>query len=840
MHALSDVLTTLGALRPLLASQQLSSSVPISPEQERLKREIEGVLKFGSAIHSAIQHGVQLALHVVISLGKLVFVVGLVFALLWVVLKEAGPLLAQRLHRRPLSALRIVPAAQGSYQPENWIRFYRALYIMATPAWKRLGFGQPWIALEFQSRGGRVVARCWYPKDLEGLLRVALNLALPGAELIPEVEAPVMPRTPAARARLRLWRDPLYPLGQPRADGLSAAISALAGGDGIVQLTLAPDVGWERRAAHRVAQLSGADPKDNLVFMLIREFFDFIFDLCFPSREPVRSAPLQSSRRPQLQPLPATDKAYVQCWKADVRLCCWASASGAAKHALRPVLAGYQTLDGANGLRSQRVWWRHFFDRALAARLGPGRGNVVLTAEEMAELFHLPLIGIPMDTAQVRLAPDRLVSESGSMLCRLEDGSGRAVRISQADRRHHLHALGPTGSGKSTLLLNLALQDIEAGIGVGVLDPKGDLIRDLLERIPERHADRLVLVDPSRRERPIGLNVLDCDDSSQRELVCDGVTTIFRKSYERFWDPRTDDILRATLLTLLREPKATLCEVPLLLLNQSVRARLTKNLDDPVGLKPFWEEYEALAEGHRLQMIGPVLNKLRTMLLRPTVRNVLGQSRSTVDLIDHGGILFVNLAKGALGEDTSRLLGSFVVARLWQAALGRAARPEAWRPDFNLYLDEFHNYLNLPQSLDDVLAEARAYRFNLSLANQHLGQLTKSTRQAVETNARTRVVFQCGQDDARYLAREFLPLSELDLQSLGRFQAAVRLCVNGHSEPPFTGVTESAPPSRGEAHAAQLAEVSLSRHGRPRVEVEAEIEARLVSFGLRGGFREIA
>jgi hypothetical protein len=139
-----------------------------------------------------------------------------------------------------------------------------------------------------------------------------------------------------------------------------------------------------------------------------------------------------------------------------------------------------------------------------------------------------------------------------------------------------------------------------------------------------------------------------------------------------------------------------------------------------------------------------------------------------------------------------------------------------------------------------VLAEARAYRLNLSLANQHLGQLRESTRQAVETNARTRVVFQCGQEDARHLAREFRPLREHDLQSLGRFQAAIRLCVDGHTEAPFTGITESSPLSRGEAHAAGLVEVSLSRYGRPRLDVEAEIEGRLIGFGVRGGFKEIA
>ena len=284
--------------------------------------------------------------------------------------------------------------------------------------------------------------------------------------------------------------------------------------------------------------------------------------------------------------------------------------------------------------------------------------------------------------------------------------------------------------------------------------------------------------------------------------------------------------------------------MPLLLLNRDVRARLTKNLGDPVGLKPFWQEYEAQTEGQRLQMVGPVLNKLRTFLMRPTVRNVLGQSRSTIDLrevIDGGGILLVNLAKGAIGEETSRLVGSFVMSRIWQAALARASRPEAWRPDFNLYLDEFHNYLHLPQSIDDVLAEARSYRLNLTMANQHLAQPCTSPPDRRLPPTRERASFSsAGRMTHTRWPRDFEPLALHQLQSLDRFQIAVRLSVDGHTRPPFTGTTLPAPPGLGEEHAARVAAASLDRYGRPVAEVEAEIIGRLGRFGAAGGFKEIA
>jgi hypothetical protein len=233
---------------------------------------------------------------------------------------------------------------------------------------------------------------------------------------------------------------------------------------------------------------------------------------------------------------------------------------------------------------------------------------------------------------------------------------------------------------------------------------------------------------------------------------------------------------------------------------------------------------------------GPLLYKLRAVLLRRNIRNILGQPRSTIDLaetMDRGGILLISLAKGLMGEETSQLMGAMLFARLWQTALARADRPEERRPDFTLYADEFWSYLTMPQNLGDVLVQARKYHMGLVLANQHLGQLGSAIREALTANARTRVLFQTGQDDARELAREFEPLTAYDLRNLQANQVAVRLCVNRRTQPPFTGTTRPAPGSLGEDHARELVELVLSRYGRPRAAVEAEIERRLHAKGLQ-------
>ncbi len=732
----------------------------------------------------------------------------------------------------------IVPPRESTWDPAAWVAFFRILFGMSAPWWKRLVVGQPWVALEFWAASGRVAARCWFPERLEALMRSLFATTLPGAEIRSGIRETLT--QPAARSRLGLWREVLYPLGQPKIDVLRGILGALSSAEsGVIQVVISPDVGWQGRARKTLSRLAGAPSSVGLVAGVPTKLLDLFFGWMLPNPPAAEQDPSRSHPRDQ----PPADKATQPGYRVEVRLRVSGPTSGSAKQAMQAFTAAFRPLDGANGLRPARVWFPHRFDRQLMHRHPPGTQGLVLIAEELVHLFHLPCAGVAMDVAPVRMAPTRLSGHGDKVVCFVQDGRHTSATISQADCRQHVHVVGPTGSGKSTLLLNLALDDIHAGRGVGVIDPKGDLVRAVLERIPQQDAARVVLIDPSYREQPVGLNVLECADPDLHEVVCDAVVTIFKKTYERFWGPRTDDILRAALLTLLRHPGTTLCEVPLLLLRPEARRTFTHGLHDPVGLGPFWEEYERTAEGQRLQWVGPLLNKLRSVLLRRTVRNVLGQSESTVDIshaIDQNGILLVSLAKGLLGEETSRLFGSFLVARIWQAALARADRPEAWRPDFNLYLDEFQNYLHLPQSLDEVLVEARGYRLGLVLANQHLGQLQSSTREALASNARTRIVFQCGQEDARYLAREFDPLTERDLRHLERFQVAARLCLDGRTEPPFTGVTRPMPDSLGDRHASWMVGAVLARSGRPRAVVEAEIADRLRARGLVEGEEDAA
>ena len=455
-----------------------------------------------------------------------------------------------------------------------------------------------------------------------------------------------------------------------------------------------------------------------------------------------------------------------------------------------------------------------------------------LNAAELGMLLGIPTGGVALPGLRFggsrQLAPSVDIARVGRVVAQSTfPGAERPLALSVPDSLHHLHVIGPTGVGKSTLLLGLIAQDMVAGRGVVVIDPKGDLAADVLDRVPRDRASDVVVLDPSDADYPVGLNLLAAPAGAQ-ELVVDQLVGTLANLWRSSWGPRTDDVLRAALLTLVGHPGMTLCEVPLLLGDAGLRRRLVGRVDDPVALGPFWSWYEALSEAERAQVIGPVLNKLRAFLLRRSLRNVLGQADAKLDLaevLSQGRILIVPLRKGVLGEEAAALFGSLLIARLWQTAMARAAvAPEQRRPVF-LYVDEMQDYLHLPTSIADVLAQARGLGLGLTLAHQHLGQLPAPLKEAVLANARSRVIFQTASADAQRLGREVAPyLTPADIHGLGPFEVVLSLAVGSRTAPPATGRTVPPPPLTGMAEAALIA--SRSRYGRPRAEVEAVIRKR--------------
>ena len=459
--------------------------------------------------------------------------------------------------------------------------------------------------------------------------------------------------------------------------------------------------------------------------------------------------------------------------------------------------------------------------RELTACVGWPIGNPVLTGVTYSGVRQLP----PALGTRVRAN-----STGGRVTGRSTyPGDESLLGLTAEAGLRHLLALGPTGVGKSTVLANLALQDIQAGRGVVVIDPgaKGDLVRDIADRIPEHRLDDVVWLDPND-DRPVGLNVLG---GSNHELAVDGITHLIHELWSAHWGPRTADVLHHALLTLSRHRGMTLCELPPLLLNTSFRRQLlTGTAQDTLGVGPFWAWFEALSDAERATVVGPVLNKLRAFTQRESIRGVIGQSEGfdLLEVFTKRRILLVNLASGQIGSEAAQLLGALVLNQLWLAITIRSSLPaERRRPTF-VYIDEFQQLLRLPLDLSDALVQARGLGVGFVLASQHTGQWTPSVKAAVLANVRSKIVFGLSRTDASLLAPELgSGLTSEDLQALDAYETYQQLHVPGAQT--RTSSARTLPLISSLHSGRKVRELSRQRFGKPRTEVDAELLARRTS-----------
>lgn len=401
--------------------------------------------------------------------------------------------------------------------------------------------------------------------------------------------------------------------------------------------------------------------------------------------------------------------------------------------------------------------------------------------------------------------------------------SGSAARLSHADRRRHVYLIGKTGTGKSTLLYNFMMSDLARGHGFALLDPHGDLAEAVADSVPARRTNDVIYLDPSDLAFPVGLNPIAGVEPDRRPLVAAHIVATFQHIWGNSWGPRLEYILTNALRLLLDAPGSTLLGLPRLLSDERYRNRLLAQSRDPV-VRGFWtHEFAAYAERFQMEAIAPVQNKVGTLLSPPAIRNMLGQSRSGIDIrrvMDDGHILIVNLSKGRLGEAPAHLLGAFLATAFAQAAETRADVPEAERRDFTLYADEFQNFAT--DSFAAILSEARKYRLALVLAHQFLGQLPPLLRQAVIGNAGSVIVFRVGAEDAPLLAAELGVPNPTALTEIANFSAWSKVM---QDDLPIEAHHIQMLPAQSTV-AARLTAIrnrTRARHARPREAVENRI-----------------
>jgi hypothetical protein len=729
--------------------------------------------------------------------------------------------------------------------------------------WTRLVYGSPHVAWEYTWAARTLTIRVWVPGTIPpGAVEAAVAAAWPGATTSTVPAADPIPPGVGEQAGGALWPQDcdVLPLRTDHdTDPLRALLAAGAGighrEHACVQILARPAHPRRVAAARRAATTGpggavarpGADATARLlaaVTRLVVEPLMWLAEVFLPGSARGRAGgtpPTTAGRAVDARRDPVADahrravaeKAVnVPHFEVAVRYAVASTVAESPNRAadrqrrqrVRDRLAGLAhslasaaaTYTRPNRLRRMRM--PHPVAVLAGRRL---RRGFLATVEELAALAALPQdLAVPgLDRARAKAMPAPAAIPAGGrgvkVLGRAQLG-GHAVGLAAVDARQHVHLVGKTGTGKSTLLLNMVLADVHARRGVVVVDPRGDLVLDILDRLPAEAADRLVLIDPDQ-PHPACFNPLATSEGGDAHLAVDNIVGIFSKIFGRHWGPRIDDTLRVSCLTLMREPDPTLAMVPRLLNERSYRLDKIRGLNDPEGLKGFWTWYDSMNDGLRAQVIGPVLARLRAFLLRDFVKNVIGQAHSSFrmgEVLD-GGILLCRLPKGILGEDTARILGSLIVARTWQAAIARAAIPEDRRRDATLVIDECHNFLTLPGSVDDMLAEARGFRLGLVLAHQDLAQLPRETQAAVSANARSKVYFTVEPDDARQLAKHTLPeVDEHDLAHLDVHTAAARLLVAGRELPAFTFTTN--PPPEPLGHAAALRAAVADRHASTR------------------------
>lgn len=400
------------------------------------------------------------------------------------------------------------------------------------------------------------------------------------------------------------------------------------------------------------------------------------------------------------------------------------------------------------------------------------------------------------------------------------------------DRRRHMYIIGQTGTGKTTLQMNMMISDILAGHGMGFVDPHGEMAERLLHYIPKERIKDVIYFNPADTEYPIAFNAIENIDAKARHLIASGLMGVFKKIWPDVWSARMEYILNNTILALLEVPGSTLLGVNRMFSDKAFRKSIVSQLTDPV-IKAFWtQEYAAYQQKYEQEATAAIQNKIGQFSSATIIRNIIGQPTSSFNFrqaMDEGKIIIMNLSKGRLGEDNTKLLGGMLITKIQLAAMSRVDILEENRKDFYLYVDEFQNFVT--DSFADILSEARKFRLDLIIANQYIGQLVHDqnmkVKDAIFGNVGTFVAFRAGGEDVEFLEeKQFSPnITAQDLLNLPNYNIYLRLLIDGVPSRPFSAITLPPYPKPEVSYADEIIEHSRKTYGTSKTEVEKLIAA---------------
>ena len=550
----------------------------------------------------------------------------------------------------------------------------------------------------------------------------------------------------------------------------------------------------------------------------------------------------EMSDRDKLRVSEAEKKSQKLGYKVRIRIAYLGSDQNSARIQMNAVASAFKQFNSTS-LNGFKLAAKPSYNRddleAYAKRSFPDGTGFILNIEELASVFHLPHMNVetpnvvwassktaepPTNLPILNGDPnhDRQISAFGLTNFR---GMQKQFGIYRRDRSRHVYIIGQTGTGKSGLLELLALSDIYHNQGYAIIDPHGDFAVDNLKFIPPSRIKDVVYFNPADTEYPLGFNPMEVYDPSQRNNISSEIIGVLKRMFGESWGPRLEYILRYTILALLEYPDTTMMDIPRMLTNKDFRNQVLAKVTDTVVLQ-FWRvEFGSWSEKYATEAIAPVLNKVGAFVANPTIRNIIGQPKSTFNIrqiMDEGKILIVNLSKGLIGEDNAAILGAFLVTKIQLAAMSRSDIPnvEDRRP-FYLYVDEFQNFAT--DSFAVILSEARKYGLNLTVANQYISQMTDTVRDAVFGNVGTMMSMRVSPEDAPVLAQQFAPQFEAqDILQMNNRHFVCTMMINGEKMPAFSGTTLRLP-TAGQNYLDEIIANTRANYARKRTDIEQDI-----------------
>lgn len=707
-------------------------------------------------------------------------------------------------------------------------QLFSSLYSLKKGGWKQKYSVQPTISFEIVARLEDIRFYIWTPKKYQDLIEKQIHGAYSDAEVAEVDEYNIFNEDgKVAYKSLQLKKENYYPIKtfkELATDPLASLTSALAKmGEkeaACIQILVSPAEGeWQKLGSGFISSTKKQEADPN------------------KAKFSVPAKTLEA----------VENKVSKPGFTTNVNIVVVSENEESAKAHLENISSSFQQFSGElNGFGGRKIRMKGSFVEDFIYRYQPmfnlwGNRSSVLNSEELATIFHLPNKTVTTPhihwlNAKTAPAPAEIPEEGTFLGYSTYRGIKRSIFIGEDDRRRHVYIIGATGTGKTELLKDMIMQDIKKGYGLCFMDPHGDAIADLLKLIPPERAEDVIYFNPGDTSRPMGLNLLEAKTEDEKHFAATSVINMMYKLFDPYKTgivgPRFEHAVRNAMLTVMSEDGNTFVEVMRSLTDSKYVQELLPKVTDPIVRRYWTDQIAQTSDFHKSEVLDYITSKFGRFVTNKMIRNIIGQSKSSFslrDVMDTGKILFIDLAKGSIGEENSNFLGLVLVPRILMAAMSRQDTPEEQRRDFYLYVDEFQNFATPDFAV--ILSEARKYRLNLCVANQFIGQVEEEVKNAVFGNVGTKISFRVGVTDANYLAHEFTPVfNEDDLLNVERFHAYVKTIVSNEPMTPFSIDTtkdiKKLKAAQDERISQIIKEMSRLKYGRDARLVEAEISRR--------------